>query len=124
MCARSLEGQLYPGLHQKQRGQQVKGGDSAPLLHSGEIPPGALGPALEPSAQERHGPVGVGPDEGHRNDQRNTSAVKERVRELGMFSLRRGAPGRPYCSLSILQEDLQERWRKTVATGQGVMVLS
>jgi len=39
MCIRSPEGQLYPGLHQKQRGQQVEGGDSAPLLRSGETPP-------------------------------------------------------------------------------------
>jgi len=52
---------VYPGLHQKQRGQETKGGDSAPLLRSGESPPGVLPPALEPSAQERHGPVAVGP---------------------------------------------------------------
>jgi len=52
-----------PGLHQKQHGQWVEGGDSAPLLHSGETPPGVLCPALEPLAQERHGPVGVGPEE-------------------------------------------------------------
>jgi len=39
-------------------------------LCSGETSPGVLRPALEPSAQERHGPVGVGPEEGHRNDQR------------------------------------------------------
>ena len=36
MCAHSPESQPYPGLHQKQRGQQVEGGDSAPLLRSGE----------------------------------------------------------------------------------------
>ncbi|KAK4810947.1 hypothetical protein QYF61_013356 [Mycteria americana] len=30
MCACSPESQLYPGLHQKKRGQQVEGGDSAP----------------------------------------------------------------------------------------------
>jgi len=30
----------YPGLHQNKHGQQVKGGDSAPLLHSGETTPG------------------------------------------------------------------------------------
>jgi len=35
-------------LHQKKRGQQVKEGDSATLLHSGETPPGVLHPALEP----------------------------------------------------------------------------
>ena len=30
-------------------------------LHSCETPPGVLCPALEPSAQDRHGPVGMGP---------------------------------------------------------------
>jgi len=61
MCARSPEGQPYPGLHQERRGQQVKRSDSAPLLHSGETPPGVLCPALEASA-----PVGVDPEEGHK----------------------------------------------------------
>ena len=38
MCTHSPESELYPGLPQKQRGQQGKGGDSAPLLRSGETP--------------------------------------------------------------------------------------
>jgi len=42
------EGQLYPGLNQEKHGQQVKGGDSAPLLCAGETPGGVLRPALEP----------------------------------------------------------------------------
>jgi len=63
MFACSPEDQPYPGLHQKQCGQQVKRGDSAPLLCSGETPPGVLHPALESSAQERPGPVGAGPEE-------------------------------------------------------------
>jgi len=50
--------------------QQGKGGDSAPLLCSGVTPARVLRPALQPSAQERHGPGGVGPEEGHKNDQR------------------------------------------------------
>jgi len=38
--------QPYPGLHQKQHGQQVEGGDSSDLLHFRETPPGVLLPAL------------------------------------------------------------------------------
>jgi len=44
--------------------------DLTPLLCSGETPPGVLHPAVEPSAQERHGPVGEGPEKGDKNDQR------------------------------------------------------
>ena len=70
MLTHSPEGQSYPGLYQKKHGQQVKGGDSALLLHSGETPPVVLRPALELSAQERHGPVEVGSEKGHKNHQR------------------------------------------------------
>jgi len=61
MCARSPQAQLYPGLHLKDCGQQVEGGNSASLLHSSETSPAVVRPALEPPAQERHGPVGAGP---------------------------------------------------------------
>jgi len=58
MCVPSPEGQLYPGLHQEKCGQQVQGGDSAPLLRPGETPPGILHPALEPTAQDWSGSRG------------------------------------------------------------------
>jgi len=61
---------MYPALHQQKHGQQGEGGDSAPLLCSGENAPGVLHPALEPLAQETQGPVAAGPEEGHKNDPR------------------------------------------------------
>ena len=107
MCACSPEGQPSPGLHPQQRGQQVKGGDSAPLLHSGETPPGVLCPALEPSAQDRHGPVGAGPEEA-------TAMVRgleplsyeERLRVGAVQPGEEKAPGRPYSSLPVLKGGL------------------
>jgi len=70
MCTCSPESQPCPGLHQEKCGQQGKGGDSAPLLRSSETPPGIMHPALEPPAQEGHGSVGGGPEEGRVEDPR------------------------------------------------------
>jgi len=46
MCTHSPESPSLPGLHQQKRGQQVEGGDSAPLLRFHETPSGALCSAL------------------------------------------------------------------------------
>jgi len=72
-------------------------------LCSGETPCGVLRPPLKPSAQERHRPVGAGPEKGHKNDQRDGTPL------LGGKAERGGAiqpgeekpPGRPYSSLPV-----------------------
>jgi len=64
----SPESQLYPGLHQKKRGQQGEGGDAAFLLCTVETSSGVLRPDEESSVQGSHGAVGAHPEEGHKND--------------------------------------------------------
>jgi len=52
MCPHSPESQMCPGLHQKKCGQQVKRGNTAPLLCPGETLPGVLCLDVESSVQE------------------------------------------------------------------------
>jgi len=81
---------------------RLREGDSAPLLCSGETSPGVLCPALEPSAQERHGPVGVGPENDNRHGTPLLWGKAERVGALQPGEEK--APGRPYSSLPVPEE--------------------
>jgi len=84
MCPHIPESQLYPGLHQRKHGQQVKGGDPTPLLCAGEASSGVLRPDVESAVQKRHRPVGVHTEKGHRNDPWNgTPLVQEQTERAG-----------------------------------------
>jgi len=51
MNPHSPESQLHSGLHQKKHGQQVEGGDPAPLFCAGETSPGVLHQVLSPQVR-------------------------------------------------------------------------
>lgn len=81
----------------KELRQQVQGGDSSPLLSSHESSPEVLHPALESSMQERRRFVGLGPEEGCKNDQRGRKTEAVGVVQYGEEE----ALGRPCCGLPI-----------------------
>jgi len=88
MCPHNPENQLYFGLHKKKCGQQVKGGDPAPLLCANETLSGALRPDANSSVQERHGYAEMCPEEGHKMIQGMEHLPHvDRLRKLEQFSL-------------------------------------
>lgn len=68
-------------MFQSKPDHQVEGGNSHCLLCPCEIPPGELHPVLGSSAHERHGPVGVSAEEGHKVDQRVEASLLRRQAE-------------------------------------------
>ena len=76
-CVLAVRKPMYPGLHPKQRGQQVERGDPAPLPYTDVASPGILPPDVQPSVQERHGSIGICPVEGHKNGQRDGTSLPQ-----------------------------------------------
>jgi len=64
MCPSGQEGQWYPGLHLKERGQQVKGGHLLTRAEQREATSGVLCLVLGSSVQERQRTSRASPAEG------------------------------------------------------------
>ena len=104
VCACKPEGQQYLGLlHEKSSVQQNEGCDCPHLFCPHEAPPGLLRPGRGPQWCRA---VGVGPEDGHKDDQRPGAPLLGRMFEgAGFFHHGEGrAPRRPHCSLPVLQE--------------------
>lgn len=88
-------------------------------------------PALEPSAQEIHEPVGPDPEGATKNDWMAGVSLIIRTGWMSLGGLPGAvkAPGKSYCGLSILKRSLLERWGQNLLngptmTGEGIMILN
>ena len=94
---------LYGSTHICEQLSRRKHKDEAPLLCTGETPPGVLPPGAKFSLQERHGPVGVHSEEGHKDDPRDgTPPLQRQAYRAGAVQPgKEKVPGRPGSSLLL-----------------------
>ena len=103
MCLHSPESQPYPGLRQKQRGQQAKGGDSAPLLWWD--PTGSPASSSETLSTGQTWTCWSGARGGHKNGPRpGTPLLSGKAERVGAVqTAEEKVPGRPDCNLSVVK---------------------
>ena len=70
VCPGSQKGQPYPGVHQAQHSQPIKGGDCPTLHCTGVAPLRVLCAVLGASIQEGHHTIRVCPEEGDQDGER------------------------------------------------------
>ena len=111
-------------LHKKKRGQQVKREDSAPLLHTGESPPGVLRPVLGSPVQDRCGPVRAGPEEKSQNWSESWNSFPVEKDWVGVVQ-----PGEVKSLEHLIvafqwgSQERQDFLPRPVVTGQGAVIL-
>lgn len=115
MCTPSPESQWNPELHPKHHGQQSEGGDSAPLLYSGETLPEVLHSALA-SPTQAEPKLECVQGRATKVMRAGVPLLEDSLRELRLFSQkkRRLQGDLKANSLPALTGGLQEGWRGTV----------
>lgn len=108
LISEKLDMSLYPGLHQKRDGQQRERGDCPPLLCPRDAPSGML--ASRPQAHGNWKAAEL--LESIQRMAKMTEGLEhlsygERLRDSGLFSLEKKAPGRSHCGLPVLEGSLQ-----------------
>lgn len=104
-----LEGQQYPGLHQKRGCQQGEGSDYPPQLCPSWGPIWSSASSPWAPGQEGCGAVGVGSEKSHK-DTWNAGAPFpwRKVEGTGLVKFEEiKASGRPHCGLPVLEGNLQ-----------------